>query len=117
MLHYNRIDIAEGNDPTESNKNKECMICHYWFFNHGFKFQDSVCNGWHTLTILIVNIRNIAIIIIKNVDYHCIIHNIIKPETINLLKKSPLENQGYIRKNVAKIISFNRVISYKNFPK
>ena len=65
----------------------------------------------------IVNIKNIAIISIKNGDYHCIIHSIIKPETINLLKKSPLENQGCIRKNVAKIISFNRVISYKNFPK
>ena len=52
MLHYNRIDIAEGIDPTESNKNKEWMIYHYWFFNHGFKFQDSVCNGWHTLTII-----------------------------------------------------------------
>ena len=25
------------------NKSKECMICQYWFFNHRFKFQDSVC--------------------------------------------------------------------------
>ena len=27
------------------------MICHYLFFNHGFKFQDYVCTGCHDLTI------------------------------------------------------------------
>ena len=85
MLHYNRIDIAEGNDPTESNKNKECMICHYWFFNHGFKFQDSVCNGFQNLTILCLNISEIAIVFIKNADYLCIVHNITKSEGISSL--------------------------------
>ena len=38
MLYYDRIDISEGVDPTKSKKSKGCMICHYWFFNHGFKF-------------------------------------------------------------------------------
>ena len=38
-------------DLTKSNKSKECMIYRYWFFNHGFKLQDSVCNGCHDLTI------------------------------------------------------------------
>ena len=50
------------------------MIFHYWFFNHGFKFQDSVCNGCHQLTMLSVNISDIAFITAKNVDYHYIIH-------------------------------------------
>ena len=45
------------------------MICRYWFFNHGFKFHDSVGKGCHDLTILSVNISDIAIISIKNVDY------------------------------------------------
>ena len=52
MLYYDRIDISKGIDPTKSNRSKECMICYYWFFNHEFKFQDSVCNGCHDLTIL-----------------------------------------------------------------
>ena len=52
MMYYDRVDISEEIDPTKSNRNKECMICHYWFFNHGFKFQDSECNGYHDLTIL-----------------------------------------------------------------
>ena len=72
------------------------MIWHYWFFNHGFNFQDYVCNGCHDLTILSVNIRDTAIIIVKNVDYCCIIHNISKSEAINLLENSVLEDRGYI---------------------
>ena len=62
-------------------------IRHYWLFNHGFKFQDSVCNGCHDLTMLSVNISNIAIITVKNVDFRCIIHSISKSEATNLLKK------------------------------
>ena len=37
------------------------MICHYWFFNIGLKFQDSVSNGCHDLTMVSVNISDIAI--------------------------------------------------------
>ena len=55
MLHYDKIEISKGIDLAKSNNNKECMICHYWFFNHGFQFQD------------------IAIITVKTVDYCCII--------------------------------------------
>ena len=94
--YYDRIDISEGIDPTKSKRSKECMICHYWFFNHGFKFQDSVCNGCHDLTMLSVNISDIAIITVKNVDYRCIIHNISKSEAINLLENYVLEDCGYI---------------------
>ena len=72
------------------------MICHYWFFNDGFEFQDSKWNGCHDLTMLSVNISDIAIITVKNVDYRCIIHNISKSEAINLLKNSVLEDRGYI---------------------
>ena len=54
--------------------------------NHGFEFQDSVCNGCHDLRMLSVNIRDTVIITVKNVDYRCIIHNISKSEVIYLLK-------------------------------
>ena len=67
--------MSEGIDPAKSNKSKECMICHYWFLNHGFKFQDSVCNGCHDLTMLSVITSDIAIVTVKSVDYLCIIHN------------------------------------------
>ena len=67
-----------------------------FLFNHGFKFQDYLCNGCHDLTMLSVNISDIAIITVNNVDYCCIIRNISKFEATNLLKTSVLENRGYI---------------------
>ena len=66
------------------------------FFNHGFKFQDSVCNGCHNLTMLCLNISNFTIITVKNAGYCCIIHNISKSEAINLIESTVLENRGYI---------------------
>ena len=79
--------MSEGIDLAKSNTSKECIICRYWFFNHGFEFQNSVSNGCHDLTTLSVNISNIAIIIVKNVDYRCIIHKISRSEAINLLNR------------------------------
>ena len=73
MLNYHRFDIRKGIHFIKSNRSKECMICHYWFFNHGLKFEDCVCNGCHDLTMLSFNKSNIAIITFKNFDYRCII--------------------------------------------
>ena len=72
------------------------MICHFSFFNHGFKLHDYVYNGCHDLSMLCLNISDIAIIAVKNVDYCCIMYNIGKSEAINLLKNSVLEDHGYI---------------------
>ena len=66
MLYYGRIDTSEGIDQTKSNKSKGCIICHYWSFDQGFKLQDSVYNGCHDLTMLRVNISDIAIITLKS---------------------------------------------------
>ena len=84
MLYYDRIDISKGIDLPKSNNSKECIICHYWFFDHGFEFQDYICNGCHNLTLLCLNISGIAIILVKNNDYCCIIHVINKSEALNL---------------------------------
>ena len=32
---------------TESNNSSKCIVCNYWYFNHGFKFKKFVCNGYH----------------------------------------------------------------------
>ena len=96
MLCYIRIDISEGIDSTKSNKSREWMICHYWCFNHGFKFQYSVCNGCHDLSMLCLSISDIAIITVKSVDYCCIMCNISKSEAINLLENFVIEDRGYI---------------------
>ena len=58
MLYYDRIGIGDEIDPTKSNKSRDCMICHYFLFNHEFKFQDSLCNGCHDYSYIIYNISN-----------------------------------------------------------
>ena len=75
MLYYDRIRLSEGIYLAKSNNSKECIIHRYRFFNQGCKFQDSICNGCHNLTMLSINITNVAIVTVKNVDYCCIIHN------------------------------------------
>ena len=90
MLYYDKIDISKEIDLAKINNSKETIICQYWLFNHGFKFQDSVCNVCHVLTMLSVNKSVIAIITIRNVDYCCIIHTMSKSEALNLLKCSVL---------------------------
>ena len=72
-MYYNRVDLSEGFDLTKSNNSKQFIICHYWFFDHRFKFEDFVSNGRHGLS-------DIAIIPVKGVDYGCIIHGISKSE-------------------------------------
>ena len=96
MLYYDQIDISEGTDPSKSNKSKEYMICHYWFFNRGFKLYDSVCNGCHDLRTLSLNISDIAIITVRNDDYRWIFHNISKSVAYILLESAVLENCGFI---------------------
>ena len=95
MLYYDKIDINEGNDLAKSNNSKEYSISHYFCFNHGFKFQDYACNGFDDLSMLCLNIRDIAIITVKNVDYCFIMYNS-KSEAINLLENFVLKDRGYI---------------------
>ena len=57
MLYYDRIDKSKGIYFAKSNNNKECMICYYWFFNHGFKFQAYVCNVCHCQCCVLIKIK------------------------------------------------------------
>ena len=43
-----------------------------------------------------LNISDITVFTVKNAAYRCVIHNISKPEAINLLKNTVLEDRGYI---------------------
>ena len=62
---------------------------------------------------LYFNISDVIFITVKNVDYHCIIHDISKSEAIYLLKNFVLENRDYIKKIQIKEINIrNRVYNY-----
>ena len=80
---------------------KECNICDYWYFlNKGLKFQPYVCSRCHDLLMISMNLNDIAILKIRNTDYHCIITGISKIEAIKLLEDIDLaEESGTFLKN------------------
>ena len=95
-MHYNRIVFPESIDVNISNNSKECMIIHYWIFNHGFKLQDYVCNGCHDWKMQCLRSSDITIITVKNVDNRCVIHKINNFVAIHFLRNSVLDDRGCI---------------------
>ena len=74
MLYFNRIEVSERTDANTISESKECRVCHFWYFlNKGFTFQLNVCNRYHDLLMISMNLSNIAILNIKGSDYCCII--------------------------------------------
>ena len=66
MIYFDRIDISEGTDVTQTSASKECHIFHYWYFlNYSFKFQPNVCNKCHDLLMMSINLSDIVISNIK----------------------------------------------------
>ena len=62
MLQYQRIGVSDGIDSNKSNKSKECMICHYWYFKDiAYKFESYVCNKCHGISTMTYELKNIAI--------------------------------------------------------
>ena len=50
MLEYDKIDIIEGLDLNKTNKSKEFMFCHYWYYlNKNFSHGPFTCNGCYNI--------------------------------------------------------------------
>ena len=46
MLKYDKIDITEGIDLDKTNKSREYMFCHYWYYlNKNFSYGPFTCDG------------------------------------------------------------------------
>ena len=84
MLYY---DVSEGIDVVKTSESKDCDVCHYcYFLDKSFKLQQSVFNGWHdVLSMMSMNLSDIAILNISNTDCGCIISRISKSEPESLL--------------------------------
>ena len=53
-------------DVNKTSTSKECYIFHYWYFlNKGFKFQSYVCNRFHDLVMMSMNLSDNAIQMLK----------------------------------------------------
>ena len=73
MISYERIDCSEGIDLDRVGNSVKCMICNYWYFKDGFKYQPRVCNASHdfamtiqSLSLKMLTIETILLVLIKN---------------------------------------------------
>ena len=88
------------------------MACHYWYFNHGFKFQNFICNGCHDLTMLCLNLSDIAIITVKNIDYRLFFMKLANLKQFIFQKIMYLKTVGIYKMHSNKISIKNRVHNY-----
>ena len=86
MLQYKKNDISKGIDTNKTSPSKECILCHYWYFkNVGYKFEPHVYNKCHDVFMAAYELKSIAILNVKEVDYRCVLWGINKNETVNIL--------------------------------
>ena len=98
MLEFDRIDISEGIDINKTNKSKECILCHYWyFFDKNFSYGPYLCDGCYNITQKSMDFKNIAIVHVKKSAYRIYFLYMNKREAKKLMTKSNLiENMGIL---------------------
>ena len=70
MLEYERIDISEGIDVDMSDKSKQCMLCHYWYFlDKNVSYGPYLCEGCYNIMQKCNKFKNIAIVHVKKSAY------------------------------------------------
>ena len=104
MLYYHKIYVSEGIDVDKTTASKECNICYYWYFlNYSFEFQPNFCNRCHDLSMMSINLCDIAILNIKRADHLCITGLISKTEAkISLQNADLTEKNGTLEKSIYK---------------
>ena len=97
MVQYEKISISEGIDRNKTSTSKECMLCHYWCFTDlGFKFEPHVCIKWQDVLMTAYELKNMAILIVKGVDFRCIFGGISRDDAVSRLNNSVLEDKGVL---------------------
>ena len=94
MLQYEKIDVSES-CMFKTCASKECMLCHYWYFKDvAHKFEPNICNKCHDVLTTTYELKNIAILNAKGVDFRCILWGITRDGAVNRLNNSVLEDKG-----------------------
>ena len=91
MLEYDRIDISEEIDVDMSNKSKECMLCHYWYFlNKNFSYGPYLCDGCYNIVQKSIKFKNIAIVHLRESAYRIYFLYMSKRKAKKLMNNSNL---------------------------
>ena len=88
MLKYDKIGITEGIDLDKTNKSRECMFCHYWYYlNKIFGSGPFTCDGCYNMVQRSTDFKNIAIVHVKKTAYRVHFKDISKNKAKKLMSK------------------------------
>ena len=91
MLKYDKIDITEGIDLNKTNKSKECMFCHYWYYlNKNLNYRPFTCDGCYNIVQKSIDFKDIAIIYFKKTAYRVYFKDISKNKANKIMNKFDL---------------------------
>ena len=91
MLEYERIDISEGTNVDMSDKTKECMLCHYWYFlDKNFSYGPYLRDGCYSIMQKCNKFKNIAIVHVLKSVYRIYFLYMSKHEAKKLMANSNL---------------------------
>ena len=94
MLEYDRIDISEGIDVDKTDKSKECMFCHYWYFlNKNFEYGPYLCDGSYDIVQNSTDFKNITIVHVRKNSYRVYFSYMNKHKAKKLMNKFNLINK------------------------
>ena len=91
MLTYEKIDISDGINVDKSDKSKECMLCHYWYFlDKDFNYGPYLCHKCYNMMQKCNKPKNIAIVHVKESVYRIYFLFMSKHEAKKLMTNSDL---------------------------
>ena len=89
MLKYIRLIFQT--DVNKTDRSKECMFCHYWYFlNKKFSYGPYTCDGCYDIVQRSTDFKNIAIVHIKKSAYRIYFSNMNKKSLIQLIRQEVL---------------------------
>ena len=89
MLEYDKIDVSERIVVDKTDKSKECMLCHYWYFLHkNFTYGPFLCDGCYIIMQKSNNFKNVASIYINKSAYRIHFQDMSKREAKKLMTNS-----------------------------
>ena len=91
---YEKIDISDGIDVDMSDKSKECMLCHYWYFlNKSFSYGPYLYDGCYNVMQKCNKLKNITIVHFTESVYRICFLFMSKREARRLMTNSNLINK------------------------
>ena len=91
------MDDSEDIDTNKTSASKQCVLYHYWYFKDvGFKFELHVYNKYHYVLMTAYELKNVAILNVKGVDFRRILWGISRVGAVNRLNSSALEDKGVL---------------------